>query len=87
LWITFDYNKTAFTENIAYQYYVCNKSDCTQDMINALKKWFDFFMKEKSDKGSHYRAIVHEYFDQLWFWVATNWKYYWVVTHYGINVN
>lgn len=87
LWITFDYKKTAFTENIAYQYYVCNKSDCTQDMINALRKGFDFFMKEKPYNGSHYRAIVHEYFDQLWFWVATNWKYYWVVTHYGINVN
>ena len=87
LWITFDYKSTAFTENIAYQYYVCKKSDCTQDMINALRKGFDFFMKEKSYNGSHYRAIVHEYFDQLWFWVATNWKYYWVVTHYGINVN
>ena len=90
LWITFNYKRTAFTENITYQYYVCNKSDCTQEMINALRKWFDFFMKEKSydrkHDGPHYRAIAHEYFDQLWFWVATNWKYCWVVTHYGINV-
>ena len=84
--IPFNYNSTAFTENIAYQAYTCKKSDCTQEMIAALKKGFDFFMKEKSYNGSHYRAITHEYFDQLWFWVATNWKYYRVVTHYAINV-
>jgi hypothetical protein len=38
LGINFDYKLTAFTENIAYNYYSCNKSDCTQDMITALKK-------------------------------------------------
>ena len=86
LWISFNYKSTAFTENIAYQWYKCNKSDCTQELVSALRKWFDFFMSEKSYNWSHYRAIIHEYFDQLWFGVATNWKYYWVVTHYAINV-
>ena len=86
LWITFNYKSTAFTENVAYQSYTCKKSDCTSEMISALKKWFDFFMKEKSYNWSHYRAIAHEYFDQLWFGVATNGKYYRVVTHYAINV-
>ena len=86
LWISFDYTKTAFTENIAYQYYSCNKSDCTQEMINALKKWYNFFLGEKSWNGAHYKAIAHPYFDEIWVGVALVGKRYWVVSHYGINV-
>lgn len=86
IWVSFDYNWTAFTENVAYQYYGCSKSDCTQDLINAMKKWFDFFMSEKSWNWAHYRAIIHPYFTDLWFWVWVSWKRYRVVTHYWINV-
>jgi len=86
LWIDFDYNGTAFSENIAYQYYSCTKSDCTNEMISAIKKWFDFWMSEKSYNGAHYRAISHPYFEEIWFWVALIGKRYWVVSHYGVNV-
>lgn len=86
LWISFDYKLTAFTENISYNYYSCNKSDCTQDMINALKKGFNFFMKEKSWNWAHYKAIAHPVFDEIWVWVALIGKRYWVVSHYGVNV-
>lgn len=86
LWISFDYNWTAFTENIAYQYYSCNKSDCTQEIINAIKKWYNFFLSEKSYNWPHYKAIAHPYFDEIWVWVALVGKRYWVVSHYGINV-
>ncbi len=86
LWIDFDYNGTAFSENIAYQYYKCTKSDCTNEMINALKKGFDFWMSEKSYNWSHYRAIAHPYFEEVGFGVALVGKRYWVVSHYGINV-
>ncbi|HRX63761.1 MAG TPA: CAP domain-containing protein [Candidatus Absconditabacterales bacterium] len=90
LGIDFDYNGTAFSENIAYQYYNCKKSDCTQNMINALKKGFDFWMSEKWEteysKRAHYRAIIHPYFDEIGVGVALVGKRYWVVSHYGINV-
>ena len=87
LWINFDYKATAFTESVAYQVYSCNKSDCTQDMINALKKWFDFWMSEKWKASKpHYNAIVHNTFSDLWFWVAISGKWYWIVVHYGVNV-
>ncbi len=86
LWIKFDYNWTAFSENIAYQYYSCTKSDCTQDIINAIKKWYNFFLSEKPYNWPHYRAIAHPYFDEIWVGVALVGKRYWVVSHYGINV-
>jgi hypothetical protein len=90
IWIDFDYNWTAFTENIAYQYYSCNKSDCTNEMITALKKWYNFFLNEKREtnenKKAHYKAIVHPYFNEIWVWVTLVGKRYWVVSHYGINV-
>lgn len=87
LWIDFDYKRTAFTENVAYQVYSCNKSDCTQDMINALKKWFDFWMSEKGRSyRPHYNAISSNIFTDMWFGVWISGKWYWIVTHYGINV-
>lgn len=84
LWITFNYGWTAFSESNAYQYYNCKKSDCTNEMITALKKAYDFLEWEKA---SHYPAIVSKTYDQLWFWVAVQWNYVRVTTHYAINVN
>jgi len=86
LWVTFGYGATAFTENVAYQYYNCNKTDCTDDMIAALKKWFNFFMSERSWKWPHYKAVTHPYFTDMGFGVGVSGKKYWVVTHYGVNV-
>lgn len=86
LWINFGYKWTAFTENIAYRYYSCNKPDCTNEMIAALKKWYNFFLSEKSYNWAHYRAISHPYFDEIWVWVALVGNGCWVVSHYGIGV-
>jgi len=85
--IYFDESRwTAFSENIAYQYYSCNKSDCTQDLINAIKKWFDFFMSEASYNGAHYRAIMHPYFTEMGLWIGFVGKRYYIVTHYGHKI-
>lgn len=87
LWIDFDYAGTAFTENISYNYYSCTKSDCTNEIITALKKWFNFFMSEKwKAYRPHYNALSSKVFTDMWFGVAVSWKKYWVVTHYGVNV-
>lgn len=78
----------SFSESIWYWYYKCSKSDCTQDLINAVKKtrtWL--IMKEKSANGSHYRAAVMKHFTQMWAWIAidkSNNRYY-IVLHYWVS--
>ena len=91
LWINFPASvkwAASFSESIWYWYYKCSKSDCTQDIINAVKKtrtWL--IMKEKSTNGSHYRAAVMKHFTQMWAWIAidkSNNRYY-IVLHYWVN--
>lgn len=78
----------SFSETVWYWYYKCSKSDCTQELITAIKKtWTNLIMKEKSSNGSHYRAAVMKHFTQMWAWIAidkTKNRYY-VVLHYGVD--
>ncbi len=83
-WVSFDEDHgTAFAENVAYQYYSCNKADCTQEMITAIKKWRDFFMWEASYNWPHYRWIMSTNYNKMWMWIALVGKRYRIVTHYG----
>lgn len=71
-----------FSESNAYWYYNCKKSDCTQEMINVLKKRFDdVFLNEQ-----HYKAVVSNTYNQIWLWVAINWTYVWLTTHYWKDI-
>ena len=91
LWIKFPASvkwAASFSESIWYWYYKCSKSDCTQDLINAVKKtrtWL--IMKEKSTNGSHYRAAVMKYFTQMWAGIAINKSNnrYYIVLHYWVE--
>lgn len=78
LWV----NVVYFSESNAYWYYNCKKSDCTQEMIDALKKCFDRTFLDRN----HYSAVISSTFDQIWLWVATNWTYVRLTTHYGKNI-
>ncbi len=40
-----------FTESIGYGSFRCNKEDCTDALIAASKKTFNFFMSEAGRKG------------------------------------
>lgn len=84
LGINFSGQGTVFSESNAYQYYTCKWGDCTSQMIAALKKAYDFL---ENEKRSHYPAIVSKYYDQIGYWVAVNWNYVWVTTHYATSVN
>jgi hypothetical protein len=91
LWINFPKSSNwgaSFSETIWRNVYKCNKSDCTQDLINAIEKtWTWLIMKEKSGNGSHYRAAAMKYFTQMGAWIAidkANYRYY-IVIHYGVN--
>lgn len=91
LWITFwkaPKWAAAFSETIWRNVYKCNKSDCTQEIIDAIKKtWTWLIMKEKASNGSHYKAATMKHFTQMWAWIAidkTNNRYY-LVIHYWVN--
>lgn len=75
-------NVVSFSESNAYGYYSCSKSDCTQEMIDILKKCFN----RTYLNSTHYPAIVSNTYDQIWLWVATNWNYVRITTHYGADV-
>lgn len=91
LWIKFPTSSnwlSSFSESIWYNTYRCSKSDCTDELINAIKKtrtWL--IMKEKTSKWSHYKAATMKHFTQMWAWIAidkSNNRYY-IVIHYGID--
>ena len=91
LWINF-WNApkwaASFSETVWRNVYKCNKSDCTQEIISAVKKTRDWLiMKEKASNGSHYRAATMKHFTQMWAWIAidkTNNRYY-ILIHYGVG--
>lgn len=90
LWIKFPASvkwAASFSESVWYGTYKCSKSDCTQELINAVKKtWTSLIMKEKSTDGSHYRAAVMRHFTQMWAWIAINKSHnrYYIVLHYWV---
>jgi len=89
LWITFPKEQNwvaSFSENIAYQYLSCNKTDCTAEVIASLKKCFAFFMSEKyKSYKPHYKAVSSSYFKNMWYWIAKVGTKIFVVTHYSVD--
>ncbi len=91
LWITFWKTPkwaTSFSETVWRNVYKCSKSDCTQEIIAAIKKtWTWLIMNEKASNGSHYKAAIMKHFTQMWIWIAidkSNNRYY-LVIHYGVD--
>lgn len=91
LWIKFPASvkwAASFSESIWYGGYKCSKSDCTQTLIDSIKKtWTNLIMKEKTSKGNHYNAATMKHFTQMWAWIAidkSNNRYY-LVLHYGVD--
>lgn len=91
LWIKFPvlwWWKTSFSESVGYGYYLCKKSDCTDDLIKSIKTtWDGLIMKEKSSQWSHYRAATMKHFTDMGIWIEINEKEkrYYLVIHYGVT--
>ena len=91
LWISFPASikwASSFSETIGYGSYKCSKSDCTQDLITAIKKtWTNLIMKEKASNGTHYKAATMKHFTQMWAWIAIDKSYnrYYLVIHYWVD--
>lgn len=91
LWIKFPSSvkgAASFSETVWRNTYKCSKSDCTQELITAIKKtWTNLIMKEKTSNGSHYRAAVMKHFSQMGIWIdidKTKNRYY-LVIHYWVE--
>ncbi len=78
LWVDVSY----FSESNAYWYYNCKKSDCTNEMIEALRTCFNRTFLDRT----HRPAVVSSMYNEIWLWVATNWTYIWLTTHYWKDV-
>ncbi len=80
----------SFSESVWYGYYKCNSSDCTDALINAIKKtrtWL--ILKEKSYNWSHYRAAVMKHFTQMGIWISIDYSLnrYYLVLEYWVDYN
>lgn len=82
-------NRKTFTESIAWEYYSCNESDCTDKLTAAIRKGFNFFISEKGKKYSpHYDAIINPEFTQIGLGIIIDkaaGKYY-LTVHYGTEI-
>ncbi|MFC1810596.1 S-layer homology domain-containing protein [Patescibacteria group bacterium] len=70
-----EFVNSAYTENIAWEMYYCDVTaeDCTQDMINSVRKGFDFFMSEKGGSyTAHYDSIISPNYNIIGLGVAIN---------------
>ncbi len=78
-----------FTENIGWGVYKCKKDDCTQNLIDAARTTFDFYMSEKGKaSSSHYNSIVKPEFRLVGMGIAVDPHSgrYFITTHYGTAI-
>ena len=90
-WVTFKkIKKVTFSESIWWNTYSCSKDDCTDELKSAVKKTFNFYMKEKWKKyWPHYKAMIKKEFSQIWIWIVVDkakGKYY-ITVHYWTEVS
>lgn len=76
-------NRSTHTENVGFGGFKCSDSDCTDEAIAAIKSTYNFFYKEKTYNGVHYRTMVNPNFTHLGLGVSIkNGKYY-LAAHYS----
>lgn len=82
-------NRTTSSESIWKFAYLCDDSDCSDDLYKTTKTIFDIYMAEKwTSYDLHYRAIAHSNITKIWLWFGIKgpdheWFYdYYITTHY-----
>lgn len=74
--------ESTITESVARNTYSCKETDCTDILLQRLKKWFDFFMSEKwKEYDPHYKSIASNSYKKIWLWVAVSNGRYFLVMH------
>lgn len=81
-------NRATFSESLGYGYFSCKKTDCTDDLIKAMKTTRNFYIAEQSVFGIHYKALVHPYFQTMGLGIAIDplLKRYYLTLHYASQV-
>lgn len=81
---------STMVENIGWEYYTCNETDCTDEIIDAIHASFDFFMSEKGKAyRPHYESIMSPNYKLLGMGLAldeSHHKYY-LTVHYGTEIS
>ncbi len=83
-----EFENNMFSENIAWEMYYCDvdAEDCTQDMIDSIRKGFNFFIGEKGTSyTAHYDSIVSPNYNIIGLGIAIDDdanKYY-LTVHYA----
>lgn len=78
-----------FTENIGWGVYKCDQDDCTQELTDAIKTTFDFFMSEKGKKyAPHYDSIMNKQYKEIGLGIAVDEKAhkYYLTVHYATSI-
>jgi uncharacterized protein YkwD len=76
-----------FTENIAHGPYSCDSADCTQEVIDAMRYSYDYFISEAGKSYSpHWNSIVSSHFKEIGFGLAVDSNSYYVTVHYATAI-
>ncbi len=78
-------NRATSTENIGRARHTCAWDDCTQKVIDDIKRIYDYFVSEESYNGVHWRTMVHPEFKIVWISFAIDYENdkVFAVMHYG----
>ena len=78
-----------YTENIGWGPYSCSEEDCTEELEDALRSTFDFFMSEAGQAyRPHYNSVMNNGFKEMGLGIAVDEraKRYYVTVHYGTQI-
>ncbi len=79
-------SRATFSESIWRGMWSCREADCTDEVIEATRSTWNFFYKERSYNGVHYRALTHKNFGLQWLGIAFSGKKYYLTIHYGTQI-
>lgn len=80
--------RVTYSENIGRGPFTCSEDDCTDELIDAIRDTFDFYMAEEDDEYQpHYTSVMNNYFTEIGLGIAigTDSNYY-LTTHYGTKI-
>ncbi len=79
--------RVTYSENIGGGSLSCSQSDCTDEVIRAMRPTFDMYMAEKDKTYQpHYSSVMNKYFNEIGVGVALSGSKMYITTHYGTKI-
>ncbi len=84
-------NRVTHTENIGGGYMSCNETDCTDELIDAIRPTFDYYMGEVTKTPgtmarAHYESVMNKTFKRIGFGIALSGNKVYSATHYVTEI-